>query len=455
MKKVTIIGAGLVGSLWAVLLRQKNFEVSLYEKRQDPRHHLLENGRSINLVITSRGLYGLEKAGLLNKVLPLAVPVYGRMIHPLAGENIFQAYGQSHEHNLSISRLELNKFLINEAERAGVKIYFGHELSDIDCQNKKLHFSVGSSSADFSYNILFGADGSGSVLRRKLASQFKFEDKTDWLEADYKELSLPLDTEGHPQLDTKALHIWPRGGHMMMALANHNGSFTVTLYLPPKARAQSPGFDQIKSAADVKKLFAGEFPDAISLMPDYVNEFLQHPQGNLGTVRCSQWVFNDSIALMGDAAHAIVPFFGQGMNCGFEDCTELLRLLEAHQNQWSQVLTEYEALRKPNARAIADMALENFEEMRDRVGDSEFLLRKKVENLLEQKFPHQFKSRYGLITYTRVPYSIAQRAGLVQNEIIEELLGPSRSLEKIPWEKAKSLIREKWRPVLGTAADLI
>lgn len=441
---VTIVGAGLVGSLLAILLRRRGMEVSLYEKRPDPRHHILDGGRSINLVITSRGLHGLEKASLIEKIKNLVVPVYGRMMHSKAGELTYQPYGQDNEYNLSVSRGELNRFLINEAEKVGTKIYFSHEVADLRPDKKEIVFKVGDSSTTASYEILFGADGAGSQIRKHLKNHFNFDEKIDWLEADYKEMTLPLDPQGKPQLKTSALHIWPRGGHMMMALANHNGSFTMTLYLPKSGSSIS--FDKIKTATDVESLFKNEFPDAIPLMPDFKREFLEHPQGALGTVRCSQWVFNSSIALIGDAAHAIVPFFGQGMNCGFEDCTDLLKILEKNQNNWASSLNEYEAERRRNANAIADMALENFIEMRDKVGDSNFLLRKKVEGQLEKRFKHIFKARYGMITYTLVPYQVAQQAGVIQNQIIDKLLEGKISIEEISWGKAEELINDLWLP---------
>lgn len=444
--KITIVGAGLVGSLLAILLRKKGFEVIVYEKRPDPRHHVLDGGRSINLVVTSRGVHGLEKAGLLSKIKNFVVPVYGRMMHSKSGETAYQPYGQENEFNLSISRGELNRFLINEAEKAGAKMFFSHDLVGLDPRKKELTFSLGHSQDVASYEILFGADGAGSQVRRKLKEHFSFSEKTDWLAADYKELTLPLDKDGKPQLKTDALHIWPRGGHMMMALANHNYSFTMTLYLPKTG--SSVAFDRIKSAADVENLFRSEFPDAVPLMPEYVREFLEHPQGSLGTVHCSQWVFDHSIGLIGDAAHAIVPFFGQGMNCGFEDCTELIRILDENNDNWIASLREYQSVRKPNADAIAEMALENFVEMRDKVGDARFLLRKKLEGEIERRYPGVYKSRYGMITYTLIPYSVAQKAGVKQNEMMDEILEGISSMEQVSWDAVNEEIRSEWIPFM-------
>lgn len=442
---VTIVGAGLVGSLWAILLRKQGCEVTIFERRPDPRVKSNDAGRSINLVLTSRGLNGLEKAGLLEKVHKLAVPVYGRMIHTQAGELIYQAYGQADECNWSISRGELNKFLIDEAVKAGVQVHFEHDLNNLDPQSKKIGFKTPQGLKNFNYDILFGADGSHSRVRKQLALVYaqQMNENIEWLEADYKELTLPAGSG----LRTDALHIWPRGAHMMMALANLDGSFTMTVYLPKKTDTNKPwSFERVQSKAQIEEFFKSEFKDAIPLMPNYIPEFLEHPQGTLGTVRCSKWVFNDSIALIGDAAHGIVPFFGQGMNSGFEDCTTLLELYQQEPQAWASILKKYESRQKPNTDAIADMALENWVEMRDKVGDSGFLLRKKIEATLEQKHPGIFKSRYGLITYTLVPYALAQKAGHQQSLIIDQLTQGVSSLDQVSWPRAEDLLQKEWLP---------
>ena len=445
---IHIVGAGLVGSLWAVLLRKQGFEVTLLERRADPRKQRDDAGRSINLVVTSRGLQALELAGLQTQIRKISVPVYGRMIHPKSGENIYQAYGQSNEFNLSISRGELNRFLIDEAEKAGAKLLFDHEIEDIDVRKKEIHFKSLKGPETYSYEILFGADGAGSRLRKKLAEIYKIQEETQWLEADYKELSLPL-KQGKPALKTDALHIWPRGAHMLMALANRDGSFTTTLYLPKVSTpSREWSFERAQTPKQVDELFHSEFSDAIELMPAYQKEFAENPQGHLGTVRCAQWVFDNSIALMGDAAHAILPFFGQGMNSGFEDCTVLHNLIRENSKDWARALATYEKIQKPNAQAIADMALENWVEMRDKVGDKNFLLRKKIEGSLEQKYPGRFKSRYGLITYTLTSYSLAQKAGLCQNQIMDELTKGISSLEEVSWDRADQLLKQEWFPFM-------
>lgn len=444
---ITIVGAGLAGSLWGLLLTKKGFKVAVYEKRSDPRLQKLGAGRSINLVVTSRGMKGLEEAGLSDRVHELLVPVYGRMIHGKDGSQTYQAYGQDKECNYSVSRGELNNFLIQEAEKAGVKFHFEHEVDQLNIETKQVQFKkplMGTTKV--TYDILFGADGAGSALRRLLAKLLpdQMTETTEWLEADYKELTLPKNPEGSPALKTDALHIWPRGAHMMMALANRDGSFTMTGYLPKENSNWS--FDKIKNETDIEKLFASEFPDAVPLMPNYIQEFRDHPQGHLGTVRCNKWVFADSIALMGDAAHAIVPFFGQGMNSSFEDCTTLFNLIEKHAAAWAPILADYEKTQIPNAKAIAEMALENWVEMRDLVGDQKFLLRKKLETAIEQKYPGQYKSRYGLITYTLTPYILAQKAGLKQNELMTKALQGVNSMDEVSWPLVDQLIKNEWLP---------
>jgi kynurenine 3-monooxygenase len=432
-KNVCIVGAGLVGSLWATILKNRGHDVTLFEKRSDIRKLKSSEDRSINLVITSRGLNGLSKANLLDEAIKLSVPILGRMIHARTGETQFQAYGKSDECNFSISRSELNKFLITAAEKAGVKIHFGHDIEEIDFKNKKVKFDK----TEVTYDLLFGTDGAGSVVRRNLCKQFpsEYQDQTQWLEADYKELYMPAKKDGSYQVDKNALHIWARGSHMMMALANLDGSFTMTIYMPQTKLAT------IKDKEDAQKLFAEDFNDAIPLMPGYENDFVNRPQGKLGTIYCSKWVYEDSVVLMGDAAHAIVPFFGQGMNCGFEDCVNFLKILDENKNDWKKTIPEFEKVQKPNARAIAEMAIENWTEMRDKVGDARFLLRKKVEALLEKEFPEIYKARYGMVTYTMIPYATAQKIGKIHDIILEKICSEIQTIEEVSLPKAKELLK--------------
>jgi kynurenine 3-monooxygenase len=435
--KITIIGAGLVGSLWAVLLRKRNFQVEVFEKRSDIRLDQKASGRSINLILTSRGLHALEMAGLKAEALKFCAPVYGRMMHSKTSELTYQAYGANGEHNFSVSRRDLNLFLLNEAEKAGAKINFNESLDQIDFKNKKFKMNSGLSRG---YELLFGTDGAGSLVRKNLVRQMpdQYVESSEWLSADYKELFLP---QPNP-LDKKSLHIWPRGDHMMMALANLDGSFTMTVYLQKKA------FEQIKTQLDIKNLFQTEFPDSIDLMPDYLKDFEMNPQGALGTIRCNNWVFEDSVALMGDAAHAIVPFFGQGMNSGFEDCTQFLKILDQNHGNFKKTLEVYNQTQPQNANAIADMALENWVEMSEKVADPKFLMRKKAEGMVEKKFPEIFKSRYGMVTYTLIPYHLVQKAGRVQDQIFSELCKDLDSVENLSLDQASKLLDSHYKPFL-------
>ncbi len=451
-KKIIIVGAGLVGSLLAVRLRQLGFQVAAFEKRPDIRKSTIDGGRSINLVITSRGINALQEAGLLAQAVQKSVPVYGRMMHSRTGELAYQPYGQNQECNLSISRALLNQFLLDEAEKQKTDLHFNSSVTDIDFKNKTITTNQGQ---QFSYDFIFATDGSGSLIRKKFVdsdSQIKFS--TDWLPVDYKELLLPLpkDAAATEQFLKKyqkdALHIWPRITHMMMALANRDGSFTVTLYLPKESQRTEFSFAQISTDQKIENLFNSEFADAKKDMPDYLNEFNENPQGNLGTVKLSKWTDGKSILFLGDAAHAIVPFFGQGTNLGFEDISTFIKLLQHNLFEWEKTFSDFEKTQKPNADAIAEMAIENWFEMSERVADPKFLLRKKVEAELEKRFPDLFKSRYGLVTYTLTPYAAIQKAGWQQDEIFADLLSELKTpddFHKVNWLKAEDLLRTKYQ----------
>jgi len=444
LRKVVIAGAGLVGSLLAIWLKKKGFGVELYEKRSDMRqkaHTTLSEGRSINLIITSRGLDALAKTELLEQAFDLVTPVYGRTMHSQKGELAFQPYGRDNsECNYSISRGQLNEFLMNKAESLGVTIHFSHELKAIDFVNQRATFDFGGAAKTVAYDTFFSAEGAGATARKEFTNFMgpSAHASTDWLDADYKELLMPKTAGGEYALAKNSLHIWPRGSHMLMALPNRDATFTMTLYLP-KTGAY-PSFEAMKDRAAVEELFRKEFPDAGALMPDLVDEFFSHPQGALGTVRSASWVFGDSFALIGDAAHAIVPFFGQGMNLGFEDCVYLVRALDDCHGDWAAALKKYDHDQRPNANAIADMALENFTEMRDTVGKPEFLLRKKIEALIEAKFSDKYRSRYGMIAYTLVPFAHAQAAGRIQERILDLLCAGLKSEKDLDYGRAEQLI---------------
>lgn len=440
-KIIHIVGGGLVGSLLSLRLRQVGYRVQLFERRADVRKHVYDGGRSINLVITSRGMHGLEQAGLIKLAQDLSVPVFGRMIHSKTGDQTYQPYGQNQECNLSISRLELNKFLLNAAEKSGVEIFFSEDAQSIDLDKKILNLSSGKKA---SFDFVFATDGSGSALRKSfLESHTQTKSVTDWLQVDYKELTLPIPNSAKDAFLKKyrqdALHIWPRGTHMMMALANLNGSFTVTLYLPKTKGAFA--FSGLTDSEKILAFFKSEFPDAIEDMPDFLNEFQKNPQGSLGTVKLSHWTDGKSIQFMGDAAHAITPFFGQGTNLGFEDVSTFMSMLEKNNFDLATTANDFSIFQKPNADAIADMAVENWFEMSEKVADPRFLLRKKAEAELERLFPQKFKSRYGMVTYTLTPYSKVYELGKEQEKFFHEFLDGvdvNVNLAQLNWDKAKA-----------------
>lgn len=449
LRKVSIIGSGLVGSLWAYLLKKEGYEVEVFEKRSDPRLETLQAGRSINLVLTSRALFALETAGLLEKVLPITVPVYGRRIHPKTGETFFQAYGRDKsECNYSVSRAELNKTLIQECQNIGVKIHFEHAVENINVRAKTLNFNLAKEIKTHNYDLLFATDGAGSVIRQALTSKYPkdFKEKTEWLSSGYKELFMPVAGKSLAPLEKNSLHIWPRATHMMMGLANADDSFTMTLYLPHKNHEYS--LENLKTEPQIKNLFEKEFASAVTYMPNYLKDFQSNPAGMLGTVKINKWVYEDSIVLMGDAAHAIVPFFGQGMNLGFEDCTTLLKLLKTNSGYWKHALDAYDKYQRPNANAIADMALENFHEMSDKVADTQFQLRKKIEAVVEKEFPDLYRSRYGMITYTLIPYQVAQEAGIRQAAFLDTLAEGISDVSQLDLKKAKHILETDFYPWL-------
>lgn len=449
-KKILVAGGGLVGSLLAIMMKKRGYEVDLFEKRSDIRKQTNDTGRSINLIVTSRGLNALQKLGLVDKVVKITVPVTGRMLHSRTGEQAFQPYGRDiSECNYSVSRADLNRFLLNACEQNGIRIHFETEIQDADLKTKTATFCGGPESDKIvqrSCDILLGTDGAGSVLRKAMRKTIgaEYRDTVDYLSSDYKELFMPLGTNGQPALQKNALHIWPRGTHMLMALPNLDGSFTMTLYLPRTGGENS--FADLHTAEKVQTFLEREFPDAVNLMPNAVVDFLKNPQGTLGTVRSAPWVFDGSVALFGDAAHAIVPFFGQGMNLGFEDCMYLNDFLDRHGEDWKAALFDYDRVHRPNANAIADMALENFVEMRDKVADARFQLKKRVEAKIEREMPELYRSRYGMIAYTLIPYALAQKAGQIQEQILDKLTEGIKSEDQLNMDLAKQLIEEDFTP---------
>ena len=447
-ENVTIAGAGLVGSLLAVMLGQRGYRVRLYEQRPDMRKKAMAAGRSINLVLAERGIHALKQAGLMEQVEPLLVPVRGRMLHDREGNQEFWSYGQrAHEVNYSVSRGDLNRLLMTVAELAEpVDIEFEHELRGIDFAGKVMELRLGEAGATQAtpFELLIGADGGGSRVRRCLIPHLEGEDRSEMLDHGYKELTLPAADDGGYRIEREALHIWPRGGFMLMALPNCDGSFTVTLFLRQQGE---PSFEWLNSEDRVLQFFQQEFPDAVPLIPDLVEDFFKNPTGILGTVRCQPWSDGESVMLIGDAAHAVVPFHGQGMNAGFEDCSVLMEMLDRHREDWAAAMEAFSRTRKPDADAIADMALENYVVMRDSVTDPKFQLKKQLGFELERRWPDRFVPRYSLVMYHRVPYSEAYRRGAVEDQILERLVEGASEIEEVDWALAQQLVDERLEPL--------
>ncbi len=422
-KNISIIGSGLVGSLLSIYLAKRGYKVNVFERRGDMRKERMIAGRSINLALSDRGWKGLEAVGIGDEIRKVAIPMYGRMIHTLAGEINFQPYGKDQQAIWSVSRGGLNCELMDIAERnANVKIHFNERCSHIDVRSGKIEFENSNTLAKSFHESdhIFGSDGAFSAVRLQIQLQTdRFEYSQHYLEHGYKELSIPAGENGKFLLEKNALHIWPRGGYMLIALPNMDGSFTCTLFFPFEGEHS---FAAMRDKPNVKKFFEEIFPDAVPLMPTLEEDFFNNPTGSLVTVRCSPWNYNDKLLLIGDAAHAIVPFYGQGMNCGFEDCRIFDEMLHEH-SDWNELFSKFEKSRKLNSDAIADMAVDNFIEMRDLVGDKKFLLRKKIEALINQKYPEQWTPQYSLVTFSPdVPYSEAQRLGRNHNTVMNRVM---------------------------------
>jgi len=449
-RRITFIGAGLGGTLAAIFLARRGHEVTIYEQRPDLRHATLPAGRSINLALANRGLKALREAGLETEVTGLLTEMRGRMVHPVDGPLDFQPYGrQAHEVIYSVSRPGLNAVLLDAAERAGVRLRFGVRCTAVNFDADMLEFEDETSGAreQVALTPCIGADGAGSLLRKRLVDRPGYTSREDILSHGYKELSILADAQGAPRMDPGALHIWPRGGHMLIALPNRDNTFTLTLFL---SQSGEPSFASLTTEEKVRQFFADEFPDAVPLIDRLEDTFLANPTGILGTVRCSPWHLEDRALLLGDAAHAIVPFHGQGMNCAFEDAAELDRCFAAMDGQGdrAQAFRTFYARRKPNADAIADMALENYVEMRDSVRDPEFLLRQAVAFELERHYPERFARRYGLVMFRAdVPYAEAQRRGRIQATLLAELTSGIDNAAAVDYDRAGKLLAAHLDPL--------
>jgi kynurenine 3-monooxygenase len=445
--KITLVGAGLNGPLLAILLMQRGFAVEIYERRPDMRRVRTSAGRSINLALSTRGIHGLRQAGLWERMRSIIIPMKGRMMHSIGGELTFQPYGKNEAEVInSISRAELNIALINAAEEQGAKIHFNQRCVGYDLKTSAIRVRDEDTGEEATREIgvVIGCDGSASSIRVEMLKLSRFNFLQQYLDYGYKELTIPAGIRGEHLLETNALHIWPRGNHMLIALPNIDGTFACILFLPFEG---ADGFDSLNKQEQVVRFFESRFPDVAPLMPQLADNYFANPTGVMVTIKCSPWHVEGRALLLGDAVHAIVPFFGQGLNCGFEDCTYLMELIDRHGADWARVFAEFEKGRKVDADAIADMAIENFTEMRDRVGDARFLFRKKVELALEAKYPKVFVPKYAMVTFHRIPYSVAQARGVVQDRMLAELCESIGRVEDLDWNKADELIRHDLTPL--------
>lgn len=448
-----IAGGGLAGTLLAVFLARRGHKVRLLERNPDLRRHAAPAGRSINLALAERGMHALRKAGVMEQVKNLLIPMRGRMLHDREGQLSLQPYSRNPDEVIySVSRAGLTASLLDAAEQTGrVQVLFNHRIGKIDFTSGELQAETDllDGAHILTAKPLIAADGAGSVIRRQLVEAGYITASEELLSHAYKELTIPPASDGSHRIDPNALHIWPRGGFMLIALPNPDASFTVTLFM---ASDGDPGFSELTSAARVRAFFAEQFPDAVALIPGLETEFFANPTGVLGTIRCQPWHHGGDVLLIGDAAHAIVPFHGQGMNCAFEDCVVLDQLLSAESPDWQLVFERFSEQRKPNADAIADMALENYVEMRDTVNDPQFHLRKALAWELEARLPDRFVPRYSMVMFRRIPYATAKQRGAVQAQLLETLTRGARSLDEIDMDAA---VREVERTLPPFAESIV
>lgn len=421
-QNIAIVGAGLVGSLWAVYLAKKGHRISVFDRRPDIRKVKIIQGKSINLALSDRGWRGLIGAGLEEDIRKVALPMKGRLMHSPSNDTTYQPYGKENQAIYSVSRGLLNQTLVHCADRHdNVKVYFNHQCKDVNLETNTIHFFDSDTKEDkhLQFDRIFGTDGAFSAVRNRLQRLERFDYSQEYLNHGYKELEIPSDANGKHQLDVNALHIWPRGEFMMIGLPNVDGSFTCTLFM---AYEGENAFENLKDNESIIKFFHHHFPDAAALMPELVDDFNNNPTGSLVMVKCNPWHYQDKICIMGDAAHAIVPFYGQGMNCGFEDCFVLNELMEKFQDDWQGMFKEFTRLRKPNGDAILELALRNYIEMRDKTADPVFLLQKKIEGKFNAKYPHLWTPLYSMVSFSHIPYSEALAKGERQDAIMKKVM---------------------------------
>ena len=448
-RHITIIGAGLAGALLATLLARRGWSVDVYEKRGDPRVAGYAGGRSINLALAERGRHALRMADADAAVMGHAVMMRGRMVHFPDGRTDLQRYGRDDSEVIwSVHRGELNIVLLDIAEDAGVRLHFDLGLADVDFDRRMATFATPDGvRREVAYESLVGADGAGSALRHAMATVANLGERVENLGHGYKELEIPPAADGSFRIEPNALHIWPRGRYMCIALPNDERTFTVTLFLPSSGE---PSFETVRNGAEARAFFERDFADASALIPDLEHDFDAHPTGVLATLYLDRWHLRGDAVLLGDAAHAMVPFHGQGMNCAFEDCVALADPLERAPDR-EAAFAAFQRERLPNAQAIQQMALENYLEMRDRVDNEDYLLQRALERELAERHPTRFVPRYSMVTFMRLPYATAFERGRIQRELLAELTRGHESLDTVDRALADRLVVERLAPLEAEA----
>lgn len=439
-EKIVLVGGGLAGSLMSIYLAKRGYEVHLYERRDDMRTGNYQGGRSINLALSTRGITALEKVGLVDDILSISIPMYGRMMHSVSGELNYQAYGRDDQAIYSVSRGDLNIKLLKLADQyPNIHMYFNQKCVKMNLEENQATFeNEKGEKYDVSGDVFLATDGAFSALRDAMIRNPRHDFSQDYQSHGYKELEIVPGPNSTFQMEEKALHIWPRSSFMMIALPNPGGNFTCTLFLPYEGEVS---FEHLNTNEEVMEFFQTYFPDSIPMMPGLLEDFRNNPVGHLATMRTYPWVKNRA-ALMGDAAHAVVPFYGQGMNCSFEDCVILDQCIDEIGNDWDKILDAYQKSRKPNADAIADLAIQNFVEMRDLVGLPDFLHKKSIEKKLVDALPGEYRTQYERVTFSNDPYREALLAGEKNDKFIQHII--DNNLEEKINDKsfAKSLVDE-------------
>ncbi len=419
-KNIAIIGSGLVGSLLAIYLRKHGHDITVFDRRPDIRN-IKFSGRSINLAMSNRGWTALRAVGIEDEIKKIGIPLDKRAMHVVGQPEYYQKYGKEGEAIWSISRGVLNKKMIDLAEGAGVNFRFNEKVWDVDLPEAKIYTGETEKSEwkEYHYDIIFGCDGAFSRVRHKMQRRSRFDYSQDFIDVGYKELTIPANADGTHKLNKNSFHIWPRGKFMLIAMPNLDGSFTCTLFMPFEGKVS---FENIKTKSQAKIFFTTYFPNVMQVMDDLMEDFFTNPTSAMVTMKCYPWTYWDKVALVGDSAHAVVPFYGQGMNAGFEDIYCLNKIIEELGDDWEAIFTTYQEERKPNADAIAELSYRNFMEMSSKTADPKFLLQKKIEKRFAQKHPDKWIPAYSRVTFSDKPYAEALAVGDAQEELMQQVM---------------------------------